>query len=77
MRISGAAGCGDGKYKSIVVLFNANKLAQSFTAAAYAGRNVVLHPVQAGGSDTVVKGASFSAGLFSAPARTTAVFVEQ
>ena len=77
MRISGAAGCGDGKYKSIVVLFNANKVAQSFTSSAYAGRNVVLHPVQAGGSDTVVKGASFAAGVFSVPARTSAVFVEQ
>jgi pullulanase len=38
----------------------------------------MLHPVQANGSDDVVKGAAFdsAAGLFTVPARTTAVFVE-
>ncbi|MBV8665476.1 MAG: DUF3372 domain-containing protein [Burkholderiaceae bacterium] len=77
MRISGAAGCGDSKYKSIVVLFNANKLGQSFTLASYAASNVVLHPLQAGGNDVVVKNAGFAAGVFSVPARTTAVFVQQ
>jgi pullulanase len=88
MRISGtnsidSSVCGDLKYKSIVVLFNANKITQSFTSAGYAGKTtVVLHPVQAAGSDTVVNGvvggASFNtaAGAFSVPARTTAVFVE-
>ncbi len=78
MRIAGA-GCGDATYKSIVVLFNANKAAQSYTIAAYQGNaSVALHPVQAAGSDPVVKGASFSAvsGTFTVPARTTAVFVE-
>jgi pullulanase len=81
MSISGAVGCGDSKYKSIVVLFNANKIAQTFTptgSASYAGKTVNLHIVQVTGSDTVVKGASFTTatGLFSVPARTTAVFVE-
>ncbi|MFC0170720.1 alpha-1,6-glucosidase domain-containing protein [Pseudoduganella danionis] len=76
MRISGAAGCGDRKYQSIVVLFNANKVAQTFSAASYAGRSVKLHALQAGGNDAVVKQASFAAGVFSVPARTTAVFVE-
>jgi pullulanase len=81
MSISGAVGCGDSKYKSIVVLFNANKIAQTFTptgSASYVGKTVNLHTVQVTGSDTVVKGASFTTatGLFSVPARTTAVFVE-
>jgi pullulanase/glycogen debranching enzyme len=76
MRISGAAGCGDSKYKSIVVLFNANKAAQSYSLASYAGHSVQLHPLQAGGSDSVVKAATFSGGSFSVPARSTAVFVE-
>jgi hypothetical protein len=80
MRISGASGCGDSKYKSIVVLFNANRIAQSFAPAGYANKTTIaLHPVQLGGSDAVAKGASFNSttGIFSVPARTTAVFVEQ
>jgi len=79
MRISGAAGCGDQKYHSIVVLFNANKVAQTFTptgSASYAAKTVNLHPLQMAGSDAVVKTASFATGVFSVPARTTAVFVE-
>ncbi|HEX7454871.1 MAG TPA: alpha-1,6-glucosidase domain-containing protein [Gallionella sp.] len=82
MSISGtstldATVCGDTKYKSIVVLFNANKITQTFTVPGYIGKTtVVLHPLQAAGNDTVVKGASFAAGVFSVPARTTAVFVE-
>jgi pullulanase len=90
MRISGgtfAGGtgvCGDQKYKSIVILFNANKITQTFTPAIpvnYVGNTtVVLHPIQSGiaGSDSIVKGATFTnaTGLFSVPARTTAVFVE-
>ncbi len=36
----------------------------------------MLSPVQAGGADPVVKGATFAAGTFTVPARTTAVFVE-
>lgn len=76
MRISGGSGCGDQKYKSVVVLFNANKVGQSFAIGSYAGHAMQLHPVQAAGSDAVVKTASYSNGSFSVPARTTAVFVE-
>ncbi len=76
MQISGAAGCGDRKYKSIIVLFNANKIAQNFTLASYAGLSVNLHSLQSNGSDATVKTASFSSGTFSVPARTTAVFVQ-
>ncbi|MBV8657508.1 MAG: DUF3372 domain-containing protein [Burkholderiales bacterium] len=76
MRISGATGCGDQKYKSVVVLFNANKIAQQFSSSAYVGHALQLHAAQAGGSDAVVKTASFASGTFNVPARTTAVFVE-
>jgi pullulanase len=75
MRVSGAIGCGDRKYKSMVVLFNANKTGQSFTLSDYAGRNMALYPMQAAGSDAVVKGANVVNGMFNVPARTTAVFV--
>jgi pullulanase len=82
MRVAGtkAAGgmCGDGKYKSLVVLVNANKVEQTFTAAGYAGKTVNLHPVQSAGSDARVKTASFNgaAGAFTVPGRTIAVFVQ-
>ncbi|WP_133327361.1 pullulanase-type alpha-1,6-glucosidase [Sapientia aquatica] len=76
MKISGASGCGDSKYKSIIVLFNANKIAQNFTLSGAAGLTISLHPLQANGSDARVKTATFSSGNFSVPARTTAVFVQ-
>ena len=76
MRISGASGCGDSKYKSVIVLFNANKIAQSFTIPSYAGATVQLHPVQSNGNDITVKSAGFNAGVFTVPVRTTAVFVQ-
>jgi hypothetical protein len=83
MRVAGtkAAGgaCGDGKYKSLVVLINANKAQQTFTAASYVGQTLNLHPVQSAGSDAQVKTAAFngSTGGFTVPGRTIAVFVQQ
>ncbi len=67
----------DPNYAQIVVLFNANNAAQSFTLDSVAGMSFALHPVQMNGSDPVVKDASFDAdnGTFSVPGRTTAVFV--
>ena len=76
-------------YKSVVVLYNASKTAQSFGIPAYANKSlgtvsgsVNLHAVQAGGSDAVLTSggwnftANATSGIFTAPARTTAVFVE-
>ncbi|MBX3619170.1 MAG: DUF3372 domain-containing protein [Rhizobacter sp.] len=73
----GDSSCGDGKYKSLVVLINANKVAQTFTSAALAGAGYALHPVQAAGADAVVKTATYdsASGGFGVPARTVAVFV--
>jgi pullulanase-type alpha-1,6-glucosidase len=89
-RIEGECGDfhGTTRYKSVVVLYNAAPAAQSFAIAAYAGRargsasgQVTLHPVQAAGRDAaLIQGWNFSsdaaAGTFTAPARSTAVFVE-
>ena len=74
----GDASCGDGKYKNVVVLVNANKAAQTFAISSLAGKALGLHPVQAAGSDARVKTAAFdaAAGSFSVPARTVAVFVQ-
>ncbi len=51
----------DPNYAQIVVLFNANNQAQTFTLDAAAGSSFALHPVQVDGSDPVVKVASFDA----------------
>jgi pullulanase-type alpha-1,6-glucosidase len=67
----------DKQFSRIVVLFNATPQAQTIADAAFANAKFTLHPVQANGSDDVVKGATFdaSAGAFTVPARSAAVFV--
>ncbi|ATB43774.1 Neopullulanase / Maltodextrin glucosidase [Cystobacter fuscus] len=59
----------------VVVFFNANDEQQSFQIPEYANREMVLHPVQQGSSDPVVRGASFQSGSFTVPGRSTVVFV--
>ena len=68
----------DPAYEQIVVLFNASDTAQSFTIAGLASQGFRLHPVQANSADGVVRSATFdpATGVFSVPARTTAVFVQ-
>jgi pullulanase-type alpha-1,6-glucosidase len=63
----------------IVVLFNANKIAQSFTLPELKGIAMELHPVQMKSGDTTWKQASFNrkTGEFKIPPRTTAVFFEK
>jgi pullulanase/glycogen debranching enzyme len=75
----GDATCGDGAYKRVVVLINAAPATRSYAMAALAGHALQLHPVQANGSDAVVKSAVFDAatGGFAVPGRTAAVFVER
>ncbi|WP_327376787.1 pullulanase-type alpha-1,6-glucosidase [Streptomyces sp. NBC_01216] len=60
----------------LVVVFNATPDRRSQRVAALAGEGYRLHPVQAGGADTVVRTASYEreSGTFSVPARTVAVF---
>lgn len=69
----------DPNYSEIVVLFNANPAAVTFTAASLSGRDFQLHPVQQASVDPLVRTASFdrSSGTFSLPRYTTAVFVLQ
>jgi pullulanase-type alpha-1,6-glucosidase len=76
MGLADADGAVDRRHDEIVVLFNANRDAQSFTLASVAGRRLLLHPVQRSSHDPVVRTASFDrgSGVFSVPARTTAVF---
>ncbi len=77
MSLSDIDGALDSPYSLVVVLFNANDEAQTFTEAALIGADLELHPVQVNGYDPVVKTATFNpaTGAFSVPARTTAVFV--
>ncbi|UQX00876.1 pullulanase-type alpha-1,6-glucosidase [Streptomyces sp. RerS4] len=60
----------------LVVVFNATPDRQAQRVPALAGVGHALHPVQAGGADPVVKGAAYeaTAGEFTVPARTVAVF---
>jgi hypothetical protein len=59
-----------------VVVINASDEATNQTVSGTAGSAYALHPVQAGGSDSVVKTASHdpASGTFTVPARTVAVF---
>ncbi|MCX5390300.1 pullulanase-type alpha-1,6-glucosidase [Streptomyces sp. NBC_00094] len=60
----------------LVVVLNATPQERTQQVAGLAGTGYALHPVQANGSDTVVKSASYEAasGTFTVPARTVAVF---
>uniref|UniRef100_UPI00117DED5C pullulanase-type alpha-1,6-glucosidase n=2 Tax=Streptomyces sp. NRRL B-24085 TaxID=1709476 RepID=UPI00117DED5C len=61
----------------LVVVFNATPKAQDQRVTALAGSTYRLHPVQAAGADSTVKGASYDkeSGSFAVPARTVAVFI--
>ncbi|AWT42851.1 MULTISPECIES: pullulanase-type alpha-1,6-glucosidase [Streptomyces] len=58
----------------LVVVFNATPERQQQHVGSLAGTAYRLHPVQAAGSDPVVKTSSYSDGTFTVPARTVAVF---
>jgi hypothetical protein len=60
-----------------VVVFNATPYEAAQTVPALRGRPVALHPVQASGSDPVVRRATADAttGTLRVPPRTVAVFV--
>ena len=65
----------DPNYEYLVVLFNANKISQTFTLPELKGVPMELHPVQKN-KETTLTQASFdqNTGEFSIPPRTTAVF---
>jgi hypothetical protein len=67
----------DPNHEMIVVLFNANDEAQTFTLAEAAGVEMMLHPVLAANSHSLYTEMGFDAatGMFAVPGRSTAVFV--
>ena len=70
----------DPEFKSIVVLFNADKVSKTITIRDYAGVRLGLHPVQLeSAADPIVRQSRYDAdtGTFTIPSRTTAVFVER
>jgi pullulanase-type alpha-1,6-glucosidase len=68
----------DPALRGLVVVFNASPQSVTQQVPGLAGDSFALSPVQAGGSDPVVKAASWDAGTGSAtvPPRTVAVFVQ-
>ncbi|HEX5566906.1 MAG TPA: pullulanase-type alpha-1,6-glucosidase [Streptomyces sp.] len=66
----------DGGGNGLVVVFNATPERQTQTVASLAGSSYTLHPVQASGSDAVVRTSAFDTdkGAFTVPPRTVAVF---
>jgi pullulanase len=70
----------DPNAKSIVVLFNVDKIPKTISVPDYAGIRLKLHPVlQQSFADPIVRQSQYDAnsGTFTIPPRTTAVFVEQ
>jgi hypothetical protein len=76
MGLSDADGAVDRRHDQIVVLFNANRVGETFTLGDFAGRPFILHPAQRASHDPLVRTASFDrrSGTFAVPARTAAVF---
>jgi pullulanase-type alpha-1,6-glucosidase len=80
MRINDTVGRdADPRLKGLVVVFNASPTAVGQKVPGLAGASLALSPVQAGGSDPVVKTASWNtgAGTATVPARTVAVFLQR
>ncbi len=80
MHIDDAESAVDPKYGRILVAFNQAPHEQVVSAdlsGAPEGARFTLHPVQAAGSDEVVKVARVESGAVSIPPRTVAVFVEE
>jgi pullulanase-type alpha-1,6-glucosidase len=78
MRIDDTVGTDvDHALNGLVVVFNATPTATTQTVGAVAGQAFQLDPIQANGTDPVVKTSTYdgTTGSFTVPARTAAVFV--
>jgi len=63
-------------YRHVVVVFNATKQKQDFQDDLLSDKHLILHPVLADSSDSIVRNSAYSSnGTLSVPALTTAVFV--
>ncbi|MFN8098021.1 MAG: pullulanase-type alpha-1,6-glucosidase [Dermatophilaceae bacterium] len=79
MRIDDTIGADlDPALRGVVVVFNATATPVDQVVPGMAGTDLVLSPIQADGSDPVVKSASWASAMGTAtvPARTVAVFVQ-
>ncbi|MFC8504090.1 pullulanase-type alpha-1,6-glucosidase [Pedococcus sp. NPDC057267] len=80
MRVDDTKGAdADPSLRGLVVVFNASPDAVAQKVPGLAGASLALSPVQAGGSDPVVKTATWDAtsGTATVPPRTVAVFVQR
>jgi hypothetical protein len=68
----------DGRWRSVVFVFNAGATATTQTLPAYRGAQVALHPIQAASADPLARQSTFDSahGAFTVPARTVGVFVQ-
>jgi pullulanase-type alpha-1,6-glucosidase len=74
MTVSDTTGAIDRQHDLVAVVVNATGVVKTYTASSLATRPLVLHPIQVRSHDLTVRGATFHAGTFTVPARTTAVF---
>ncbi|MBN8429269.1 pullulanase-type alpha-1,6-glucosidase [Microbulbifer salipaludis] len=74
MHLNDPAGEFDEETSQILVLFNGGAEAQEFTLASATDLPFTLHEVQQASADTALATASVTDGVFTVPARTTAVF---
>lgn len=67
------------QYRSVVVLFNVDKVAKQVAIPELKGLKLALHKLQRQSSDATLRSSSYAeaTGRFTIPARTTAVFVER
>jgi pullulanase/glycogen debranching enzyme len=67
------------KYKSVVALFNVDKIAKTLTVPALKGKFLIIHPFQfLSPADPLARTSSYNplTGTFTVPPRTTVVFIE-
>ncbi|HET8797685.1 MAG TPA: alpha-1,6-glucosidase domain-containing protein, partial [Thermoanaerobaculia bacterium] len=64
----------DRQHDLVAVAINATGVTKAYSAPALAAKSLLLHPIQSASHDLVVRGAAFSGGTFTIPARTAAVF---
>ncbi|MGZ5450232.1 MAG: pullulanase-type alpha-1,6-glucosidase [Thermoanaerobaculia bacterium] len=74
MLVQDADGAIDRQHDLVATVFNAAGVAQTYSSPTLATKTLTLHPIQAASHDSVVRTATFNAGTFIVPGRTTAVF---